>query len=132
MSERNVEAVRRGIEAFNQRDFDTALALLRDDVTWDRWLSRAETTSPVVHGKEELRGIWSDQVKAVDIRFEPIEFVAVGDKVIVPGRMVGRGSGSEVHLATPVTWVWTFAADGLAASVEAFETREQALKAAGG
>lgn len=32
--ERNIEAVRRGIEAFNRRDFGGALAALRDDVTW--------------------------------------------------------------------------------------------------
>jgi ketosteroid isomerase-like protein len=131
MSEQHAEKVRRGIDAFNSRDFDTALALLRDDVTWQRFLSRAETTSPMVRGKAELRVIWADQVEALDIRFEPIEFIAVGDKVVVPGRMAGRGSGSDVPLATPVTWVWTFGADGLAASVEAFETREEAMSAAG-
>jgi ketosteroid isomerase-like protein len=131
VSEGNVERVRGGIDAFNRRDFDAALALLRDDVTWERFLSRAETTSVVVRGKAELRAIWVDQVEAVDIRFEPIEFIAVGDKVVVPGRMVGRGSGSDVPLTTPVTWVWTIGADDLAASVEAFETREEALRAAG-
>jgi ketosteroid isomerase-like protein len=131
VSERNVDVVRRGIEAFNRRDFDTALGFLSDHVTWQRWLSRAETTSLVVRGKEELLAVWNDQVEAVDIRFEPSEFIAIGDKVVVPGRMVGRGSGSDVSLATPVTWVYTIDDDGLGASVEAFETREEALTAAG-
>jgi ketosteroid isomerase-like protein len=56
-SQDNIERVEKGFEAFNSRDFDTALAALRDDVTWERFLSRAETDEPVVHGKDELRAV---------------------------------------------------------------------------
>ncbi|SRR6266545_3512098 len=132
MSAENVEKVRQGIEAFNRRDFDTALAMMRDDVTWERFLSQAETTTPLVQGKDELRAIWESQVEAVDLRAEPDEFIAVGDdKVVVLMRMVAHGRGSEVPLTASVTWVWTFGDDGLGASVETFESREDALKAAG-
>jgi ketosteroid isomerase-like protein len=132
MSERNVELIRSGIDAFNRRDFDAAMAVLRDDLTWERFLSRAEADSPVVRGKEELRAVWESQVEAVDIRLEPEEFIAAGDdKVIVPSRMVARGSGSEIALSAPVTWVWTIDEDGLAAKVEAFETLPAALEALG-
>ena len=130
MSAENVEKIRKGIEAFNRRDFDAALAPLRDDVTWERFLSRAEATSPLVRGKEELRAIWESQVEALDIRVEPDEFISAGDKVIVPLRMVAHGSGSEISLTTPVTWVWTFDDDGLGTKVEAFESRDDALRAA--
>lgn len=131
MSRENVEKVRGGIEAFNRRDFEGALVYLRDDVTWERFLSRAETTAPVVRGKEQLRAAWESQVEALDLRVEPEEFIPVGDRVIVPMRMVAHGSASEIALTVPVIWVWTFGEDGLAASVEAFETREDALNAAG-
>lgn len=130
MSDENVQKLREGIAAFNRRDFEAALALLRDDVTWERFLSRAEATTPVVRGKEELRAVWESQVEAVDIRAEPDEFISVGDTVIVPLRMVARGSGSEIKLTTLVTWVWTFGDDGLATKVEAFESRDDALRAA--
>ena len=131
-SERNIELIRSGIDAFNRRDFDAALAALRDDVTWARFLSRAEADSPVVGGKEELRAVWESQVEAVDLRLEPEEFIAAGDdKVIVPSRMVARGSGSEIALSAPVTWVWTIDEEGRAAKVEAFETRAAALEAVG-
>ncbi|MFL5898645.1 MAG: nuclear transport factor 2 family protein [Solirubrobacterales bacterium] len=130
--ERNIEAVRQGIEAFNRRDFDTAMALARDDVTWARFLSRSEADDPLVRGKEELRAVWESQVEAVDIRLEPEEFIEAGDdKVIVPTVMVARGSGSEITLSASVTWAWTFDEGGLIARVDAFETKAAACTAAG-
>jgi ketosteroid isomerase-like protein len=132
MAHENVERLRKAIEDFNRRDFDAALAVLRDDVTWERFLSQTETTAPLVRGKEELRAVWESQVDALDLRAEPEEFIPVGDdKVIVPMRMVAHGSGSEISLTASVTWTWTFDADGLGASVESFESREDALRASG-
>ena len=130
MSEANVEKLRAGIEAFNRRDFDAALALMTDDVEWDRFLSRMESQTPVVRGKEELRAVWESQVEAVDLQAEPEEFIAVESKVVVPVRMVGHGSSSDIPLSTPITWVWTFNDDGLCCSVEAFETVDDALASA--
>ena len=132
MSQRSIELIRQGIDAFNRRDFDAALAALSDDVRWERFLSRTETDTPLVRGKEELRGVWESQVEAVDLRLEPEEFIAVGDdKVIVPSRMVAHGSGSEIALSAAVTWMWTLGEDGLAAKVEVFESRAEALEAVG-
>ena len=132
MSQENIELIRRGIDAFNRRDFDAALATLSEDVTWQRFLSRTETDTPLVRGKEELRAVWESQVEAVDLRVEPEEFIAVGDdKVIVPSRMVAHGSGSEIALSAAVTWMLTLGDDGLAAKVEAFESRADALEAVG-
>lgn len=129
---RNIEAIQQGIDAFNRRDFDGALAALHDDVTWERFLSRSETDDPFVRGKEELRATWESQVESVDLRLEPKEFIAAGDhKVIVPSLMVARGSGSKILLSAPVTWVWTIDEHGLASKVEAFENRADALRAAG-
>jgi hypothetical protein len=71
-------------------------------------------------------------VEAVAIRVEPEEFIAAGDdKVVVPSRMVARGSGSEIALSARVTWVWTIDEDWLAAKVEAFEGLAAAREAAG-
>jgi ketosteroid isomerase-like protein len=132
MSQENVDKVRRAIEAFNRRDFGAALDILRDDVTWERFLSQADAPGPSVRGKDELRVVWESQVEAVDLRVEPEEFIPVGDhKVVVPLRMVAHGSGSEISLTRSVVWVCTFDDDGLGASVERFDDREEALQAAG-
>jgi ketosteroid isomerase-like protein len=107
------------------------LAALREDVTWERFLSRAETDEPVVRGKDELRAVWESQVQAVDLRIEFEELISAGEsKVVAPTRMVARGSGSQITLSAAVTWVVTFDSDGLIASVEAFESRADALEAA--
>ena len=128
--EENIDLIRKGIEAFNSRDFDSVLASLREDVTWERFLSRAETDSPVVRGKDELREVWESQVQAVDIRMEAEEVISAGEnKVVAPTRMVARGSGSEITLTATVTWVYTFDASGLIASVEAFESPVDAFEA---
>ena len=131
MSNENVQAVREVIDAFNRRDFDAAMAPLKDDVTWERFLSRAEATSPAVRGKAELLAVWKSQVEAVDIRVEPEEFIQVGNKVIAPMRMCARGSGSAIELVSVVTWVSTFDDGGLCTKVEAYESRDEALRAAG-
>src|SRR5215213_6375167 len=131
MSNENVQAVREVIDAFNRRDFDAAMAPLRDDVTWERFLSRAEATSPAVRGKAELLAVWNSQVEAVDIRVEPEEFISVGNKMVTPMRMVAHGSGSEIDLVSVVTWVSTFDDGGLCTKVEAYESRDAALRATG-
>ena len=47
------------------------------------------------------------------------------------GRMVAHGTASEVTVSAPITWVWSIDNEGLATSVEAFETRAEALRSAG-
>ena len=130
MSKENVEKVREVVDAFNRRDFTAALAPLRNDVTWERFLSRAEAATPAVRGKAELLAVWKSQVEAVDIRVEPEEFISVGNRVVAPMRMLARGSGSEIELTTSVTWVSTFDDGGFCTKVEAYESRDDALRAA--
>ena len=130
MSQENVERLRQAIDDFNRRDFDAALAAMRDDATWEPFLSQAETD--LLRGKEQIRAAWESQISAVDLRAEPVEFIPVGDdKIVVPMRMVAHGSRSEIPLQASVVWVWTFDSDGLSTRVEAFDSREDALKAAG-
>ena len=130
MSHENVENLRKAIDDFNRRDFDDALDLMREDATWEPFLSRAETS--LLRGREQIRTAWESQVAAVDLRAEPEEFIPVGpDKVVVPMRLVAHGSRSEMSLTASVVWVWTFDDDGLSTGVEAFEGREDALRAAG-
>ena len=122
-SEENIEIVRKGVEAFNAREFHTALAGVREDVTWERFLSRAETDTPVVRGRDELRAVWESQVQAVDIRLKVEEFIAEGEnRVVARTRMVARGSGSKIMLSEEVTWIFTLDTNGLIASVEVSES----------
>src|SRR5215204_713673 len=62
---------------------------------------------------------------------EPEEFISVGNKVVAPMRMVAHGSGSEIDLVSVVTWVSSFDDGGLCTKVEAYESRDEALRATG-
>jgi hypothetical protein len=59
--------------AFNQRNIDGALALMRESVSWPK----ASEGGRVV-GKEEIRAYWSCQWKEFDPHVEPIEVIDRG------------------------------------------------------
>lgn len=131
MSNENVETLRAGIDAFNRRDFDAATGLVRDDVVWERFVSRTESNDPMVRGKEELLAVWRAQVDMIDIRLDPEEVVPAGDdRVIARIRMLAHGTQSDVNVSSIVTWMWTFDERGLVRAVETFDSVEAALEAA--
>ncbi len=130
MANDHAETIRKGLEAFNERDFDTAISLLAEDVVWASFLSR--TQGEQLHGRDEVRAAWESQVDVLDLRAEAEEYIPVGeDKVVVPMRMLGRGRGSEMTIAASIVWLWTLGPDGLGTSVEVFNARAEALEAAG-
>src|SRR5258708_17840456 len=59
--------------AFNQRNIDSALALMSESVSWPK----ASEGGRVV-GKEEIRAYWSRQWKELDPHVEPIEVIDRG------------------------------------------------------
>ena len=129
-SKNKLEMVRVGIDAFNRRDFDAALALGSENITWDRFLSRTESETPVVRGKEEIRAAWESQVEAVDLKAEIEELIDLGDKVAAVVQMIARGSESEILLTSTVAWLWSFDSDGLINRVEVFPSLDEAVAAA--
>ncbi|MGC1169076.1 MAG: nuclear transport factor 2 family protein, partial [Candidatus Acidiferrales bacterium] len=56
--------------AFNNRDIDSALALMSENVSWPK----ASEGGRVV-GKEEIRAYWTRQWKEFDPHVEPIEVI---------------------------------------------------------
>lgn len=56
--------------AFNQRDIDSALSLMSENVSWPK----ASEGGRVV-GKEEIRSYWTRQWKQFDPHVEPIEVI---------------------------------------------------------
>jgi hypothetical protein len=62
--------IARAYAAFNRRDVDGALALMKDNVSWPR----ASEGGRVV-GKEEIRSYWTRQWHEFDPHVEPLEIV---------------------------------------------------------
>src|ERR1700730_3835422 len=78
--------------AFNQRNIDGALALMRESVSWPK----ASEGGRVV-GKEEIRAYWNRQWKEFEPHVEPIEVIDRGaGKIDVRVRQLVKSLGGDV------------------------------------
>src|SRR6202030_616963 len=94
--------------AFNQRNIDGALALMRESVSWPK----ASEGGRVV-GKEEIRAYWSRQWKEFDPHVEPIEVIDRGaGKIDVRAHQLVKSLGGDVLSDTEVRHFYSVA-DGL-------------------
>lgn len=117
------------IDAFNRRDFDTALEPMTEDATWAPFIARTET--PLLRGREEIREAWRRQFEVLDLRIEAVEIVADdGEHTVARTHMVGRGEGSEISVDAHFAQVYAFE-DDLIVAVESYESVDEALRAAG-
>ena len=94
--------------AFNQRNIDGALALMRESVSWPK----ASEGGRVV-GKEEIHAYWSRQWKEFDPHVEPIEVIDRGaGKIDVRVHQLVKSLGGDV-LSDGEVWHGYTIADGL-------------------
>lgn len=128
MSQKNVERMEAGLDAFTRRDRDAWSALCAADVE----------AIPVGNWPEkQIRGreaVWSFLVAADEPwepgPYQPVEILEGGDAVVVRLRRDLRGKSSGADVAYDYWAVFTFR-DAQLARVEWFDAREEALEAAG-
>jgi ketosteroid isomerase-like protein len=132
MSQENMEIVRRGIEQFNRQFTSTEkldLDFWASDVVLDT--SNAVFDAAIFRGHVGLReylawvrGMWKLQ------QLEAQEFIPVDeDRVIVPVRLVSVGRDSLEIAARGAALITV--ADGKITHMKAFQSKTDALKAAG-
>jgi ketosteroid isomerase-like protein len=127
MSEENVEVVRAGIDAFNRRDFDVALAHGHEFITW-RPVFSVETD--VLRGKQEILAAWQRQTETLDIRIDVLELTALdATRVVAVGRWRGRGSESGAPVELTAALLFTFEGE-LIRGVDTYTNRDEAVDAA--
>jgi ketosteroid isomerase-like protein len=130
MSQENVEVVKRVLDAFNRRDVDAFAALTTPDFKWfptvggmvDRSSFRGR--EGIEQYFEDLRNTW-DEIRVVGKDFRDL-----GDRVLLLGRMEGRGRGSGVPVDTPWSSVSDFC-EGKISRSRHFLDYAEALRAAG-
>jgi ketosteroid isomerase-like protein len=130
LSSRNVEIVRRSMEAFARGDLETFLAAHRPDT---EWRTAADEPSPQTYrGHDGLRRFAGEISEVWAGRFDEVmefeDFIDLGDWVVVPwvAQLRGRGSGIEVEVRE------TYAVrveDGRIVRVHEYRTREEAIEA---
>ena len=130
MSQKNVEVAEAVIDAYNRRDLDAVVALGTADFEWlpatariiegGGYSGRAGFESYLV----EIDSTWEE------LRAVPTEFRDLGERVLVLGRMEGRGTGSGVPVGAPLGMVFDFRG-GKVSRARTYLDQGEALRAAG-
>ena len=129
MSLQNVEIVRSALEAWNNGDAETALACADPniEVREDPTLPDAE----VFHGADGLlASVAKGREVLGEVRYEPEEFIDLGERVLIVLRLTGRGTQSGVPVDQRISQLWTLC-EGRVVCLESFFLRAHALEAAG-
>jgi hypothetical protein len=79
--------VMQGYQKFNDKDIGALLEMFTDDIEWEGARSEYIPFSGVYHGKQQAAQYFKLLDEAVEAQqFEPQEFIAEGDKVVVFGQ----------------------------------------------
>jgi ketosteroid isomerase-like protein len=132
MSQENVEAFKRGLEAGNRGDVETLLDELDPKVEWHSALHAlmgGEQT--VFRGHDGVRKMMRDLYETFgEIQIEITEIRDLGDRLVAIGRNRARGKASGAEIVTPFAFV-TEIKDGKTISVRGYLNPKEALEAAG-
>jgi ketosteroid isomerase-like protein len=132
MSRANVEALARGLAAYDSRDVEALLLECAPEVEWESALVRGlggETT--VYRGHQGIRDLFEEVDRAFsEFRIGFDEFSDLGDRIVASGWMRARGRASGVFAESSVSFVADFR-DGKAIRFRSFLDRQGAREAAG-
>ena len=132
MSQENVEAFKRAVAAYNRRDIDAFLEAFDPEIEW-------HSLTQVMFGGEQSvyrghRGIREgvremDEVLA-DLQVEYAEIRDLRERIVVFGRVSGRGRASGAETESPINWVIEFRNSKVIRMTDYLDPAE-ALEAAG-
>jgi ketosteroid isomerase-like protein len=129
MSQENVDKTRAYIEAYNRRDFQTAI---RDFDPQVEWVLPAHQSFDSCVGPQQVILFWEGLDETMDeLRLDPQEYVDAGDRVAVRLRYFGRGKGSGAEIETEMYHQITTFRDGAMVRIEYVTSWPEALEAAG-
>lgn len=129
MAETNVDLVRGGFDTLNQGGVEALLPFIHPDfeVTTPAGLAAEPDT---YRGPEGIRRYFESFYEAMDrVEFVPEEFIAVGERTVVPMTLRARGRTTGIETEQHVVQIWELK-DGQAIRVLVFATLKEALSAA--
>jgi ketosteroid isomerase-like protein len=130
MSQENVEILRKGIAAWNQRDVDLWLSYAAPEIEWLP-AGPAAVDSTVYRGYEECaRGFAAVWETWAVFEFQEGEVRDLGDSVLWLGRVKMRGSASQVELDQEFA-VHSLLRNGKVTRTLTFLSWQEALEAVG-
>lgn len=129
MSEENVELVRAGFEGLSAGGVEALLPFIHAEF---------EATTPAelaaepdtYRGPEGIRRYFDSFYEAMEeVRFEPLDFISVGESVVVPIKLRARGRSTGIEVVQEVVQIWELRG-AKAIRVTVFATLDEALVAA--
>ena len=131
MSRKNVELVRRALEAFPRGDLDEMLSYMDPDLEFHSAIVGGAEGN-IYRGHDGFRRWYADSFESFEeLRNEWSEFRDLGDRVLALGHVRARGRESGVEIDSPMGWIFTVR-HGKAMKAEGFLSQEEAMNAAGG
>lgn len=129
MAQDNVEAVKRLMDAFNARDPDTFADVTTPDFEWIT--SMAAVEGEVFFGREGIYTYFG-RMKEAWAEFQTLadEYRDLGDRVLLLGRLDGRGRASGVPVSAPLDILFDVR-DGGISRMHSFLDHDEALRTAG-
>jgi ketosteroid isomerase-like protein len=126
-----VVTTRQLFERFSQRDVPGLLSLCADDVEFLPVTAMVAADGEPYRGHEGITRYVADVARVwEELTVEPLEFHRAGDDTVVSvGRVYAWGVGRVID--APVGWLWRFGPDGKAVYGRVYESRAEALAAAG-
>ncbi len=132
MSQENVEAFKRGTEAYNRRDVDALLQELEPEVEWrSALLIPFGGEATVSRGHDGVRNVLGEIYEALaEIHLDYSEIRDLGDRIVGIGRIRTRGkhSGAVTEMAFGTV---TDMKNGRAVRISTYLDPQEALEAAG-
>jgi ketosteroid isomerase-like protein len=130
MSAENVEIAKLLLDAYNRRDLDAFDDLCTPDYEWFPALVRGFEGGSY-RGREGAEAYYRDIRETwEELRVVAEEFRDLGDRVLVLGRMEGRGIGSGVPVDAPLASVYDFCGHKLS-RCRVYLDHAEALRVAG-
>ena len=131
MSEENVEIVRRGTDAYNRGDVDGMLEDWAPDAVWD-WSNSRGPDAGVYRGHDEIRAFTERFLATWDeVRIEIVDGpVEVEDSVLITENVAYLRGRDSIDVQARSAWLITIR-DGKTTSLTMYQTKQEALEAAG-
>ena len=132
MSQENVEAFKRGLDAYHRRDVEAMLEDADPEIEWQpAALTGLEGIESVYRGHERVREGFRDLFQTLgEIHLDYPEIQDLGDRVVGIGRIRARGTESGVEIESPHATVVVYQ-NGMAIRVRSYLDPKAALEAAG-
>ena len=131
MASENLEIVKRGFDAFNERGIEGIIPLIHSDFEATTPPSLA-TEPDTYRGPDGIRR-WFDSFYEVmeEIRWDAHVFHDAGDRVIIEFTLRARGKTTGLDFGQDAVMVWEIR-DGMASRLDLFQSLDEALVAAEG